>query len=160
MSDSLKGIGIGAALFVGTIAVFSMLRGCKCCENTPAKKPASATIFDRIGGQASVNAAVEIFYGKVLSDQRVNHFFKNTDMKAQRAKQAKFLAFVMGGPEKWKGKSMYEAHKGMKITEEHFGAIAEHLQSTLQELNVPKNIINEIMTTVASTHDDIVHPLG
>ena len=94
----------------------------------------------------------------MIADDRVNYFFKNTEMKAQRAKQAKFLAFVMGGPEKWKGRSMFDAHKGLNITEEHFGAIAQHLLSTLQELNVPKSIIDEIMAVVASTHDDIVHP--
>lgn len=62
----------------------------------------------------------------------------------------------MGGPEAWKGKSMKEAHKGMKINDEQFNAIAGHLQSTLEELKVPSDIIGEIMTIAASTHDDIV----
>jgi len=51
---------------------------------------------------------------------------------------------------------MKEAHAGMKINDEQFGAIAGHLQSTLEELKVPKDIIGEIMTIAASTHDDIV----
>jgi hemoglobin len=152
---------IGTSLFLGTIALWQLRGNCSSCGCSGGKKaaeaaPAKASIFDRIGGQKSVNAAVEIFYGKVIADPIVNGFFKNTDMKAQRAKQAKFLAFVMGGPEKWKGKSMLEAHKGMNLTDEHFGAIAGHLQSTLQELNVPADVIGEIMTIAASTHDDIV----
>lgn len=141
---------IATSLFVGTIALWQLKDSCPGC------KPKKASIFDRIGGQAAVNAAVEIFYGKVIADPVVNGFFKNTDMKAQRAKQAKFLAFVMGGPEKWKGKSMLEAHKGMNLTDEHFGAIAGHLQTTLEELKVPADVIGEIMTIAASTHDDIV----
>lgn len=116
----------------------------------------STSIYDKIGGTKSVVAAVDIFYGKVLADDRVNGFFNKTDMQAQRGKQVKFLAFVMGGPEKWQGKSMLEAHKGMNLTDEHFGAIAGHLQSTLVELKVPEEIIGEIMTIAASTHDDIV----
>ena len=123
-------------------------------------KAMSTSIYDKIGGTKSVKAAVDIFYGKVLADERVNGFFKNTDMTAQRAKQVKFLAFVMGSPEKWQGLNMLEAHRGMKITEEHFGAIAGHLQSTLQELKVPEDIIADIMAVAASTHDDIVHPDG
>jgi hemoglobin len=120
----------------------------------------SASIYDKIGGTKSVKAAVDIFYGKVLADPVVNGFFVNTNMEAQRAKQVKFLSFVMGSPEKWQGKNMLEAHRGMKITDEHFGAIAGHLQSTLVELKVPEDIINDIMTVAASTHDDIVHPDG
>ena len=123
-------------------------------------KAMSTSIYEKIGGSKSVKAAVDIFYGKVLADDRVNGFFKNTDMTAQRGKQIKFLSFVMGGPEKWQGKNMLEAHRGMKITEEHFGAIAGHLQSTLQELKVPDDIVADIMAVAASTHDDIVHPDG
>jgi hemoglobin len=148
---------VGASLFLGCIA-FNVIFGLHvggCCRKEVKSTP-KASIYDRIGGQDAVNAAVDIFYKKVLADDIVNSFFKNTDMKAQRAKQAKFLAFVMGGPEKWKGKSMLEAHKGMNITDQQFGAIAGHLQSTLQELNVPMDVINEIMTVAASTHDDIV----
>lgn len=116
----------------------------------------SGSIYDKIGGTKSVKAAVDIFYGKVLADPVVNGFFKNTDMDAQRAKQVKFLAFVMGGPEKWQGKSMLEAHKGMNLTDEHFNHIAGHLQTTLEELKVPNDIIADIMAVAASTHDDIV----
>ena len=74
--------------------------------------------------------------------------------------QTKFLSFALGGPEAWKGKSMKEAHAGMKITEEHFGAIAGHLVATLEQLEVPKELIDEVIATVATTHDDIVHPQG
>jgi hemoglobin len=144
---------LGAGLFFGVCGLLYIQQARMTDEKKPTKK---ATIYDRIGGKASVNAAVDIFYKKVLSDDRVNKFFKNTDMHVQRAKQAKFLAFVLGAPEQWKGKSMLEAHKGMNITEEQFGAIAGHLQTTLQELGVPADIVGEIMAVAASTHDDIV----
>ena len=39
------------------------------------------TLFNRIGGMASVNAAVDIFYCKVLADETISHFFANTPMK-------------------------------------------------------------------------------
>jgi len=45
----------------------------------------------------------------------------------------------------------------MKLTEAHFGAVAGHLQSTLQELNVPANLIGEVMKIAASTHDDVLN---
>lgn len=33
-----------------------------------------ASLYERIGGEAAVDAAVDIFYRKVLSDDRVNGF--------------------------------------------------------------------------------------
>ena len=37
---------------------------------------ATEPLFERIGGHAAVNAAVDLFYEKVLSDIRINHFFE------------------------------------------------------------------------------------
>ena len=33
------------------------------------------SLYDRLGGETAVQAAVELFYEKVLSDGRINHFF-------------------------------------------------------------------------------------
>ena len=38
------------------------------------------TLYERIGGTAAVKAAVDIFYGKVLLDDRIRHFFDGVDM--------------------------------------------------------------------------------
>lgn len=34
-----------------------------------------ATIYERIGGADAVNAAVDIFYKKIMADDSINHFF-------------------------------------------------------------------------------------
>ena len=38
------------------------------------------SLYERIGGEAAVNAAVDIFYRKVLADDRISHFFETVDM--------------------------------------------------------------------------------
>ncbi len=40
---------------------------------------APASLFEQLGGAAAVDAAVDIFYRKVLSDYRINRFFDNSD---------------------------------------------------------------------------------
>ena len=114
------------------------------------------SIFEQIGGQDAVNAAVDIFYRKVLSDPLISDFFDSVDMEGQIAKQKAFLTVAFGGPSNYSGKDMREAHKGMDINESHFQAVAGHLQATLQELNVPENLIGEVMAIAASTHDDVL----
>lgn len=116
-----------------------------------------AALFDKIGGQAAVDAAVDIFYRKVLSDPTISEFFDAVDMDAQAAKQKAFLTVAFGGPNNYSGKDMREAHKSMNLKEEHFNAVAGHLNGTLEELNVPPDLINEVMTIAASTHDDVLN---
>ena len=89
------------------------------------------SLFERIGGAGAVDAAVELFYNKVLADTRINSFFKKTDMTKQRQMQKQFLTFAFGGSTKWNGKSMRAAHKHMKLDEDHFEAVAEDLAATL-----------------------------
>lgn len=58
------------------------------------------TLFDQIGGEAAVDAAVDIFYKKMMADDVVTPFFKNTDMDSQTRKQKLFLTTVLNGTSK------------------------------------------------------------
>ncbi len=119
----------------------------------------SESLFDKIGGAAAVEAAVDIFYRRVLEDKSIEQFFDNTDMDAQRSKQMSFLTMAFGGPNSYSGKDMREAHAPLVekgLNESHFNAVAGHLQATLEELDVPKNLIKEVMAIASSTHDDVL----
>lgn len=119
----------------------------------------SESLFEKIGGTAAVEAAVDIFYRKVLEDKSINQFFDNTDMEAQRAKQMAFLTMAFGGPSNYSGKDMREAHAPLVakgLNESHFNAVAGHLQETLKELEVPEDLIGEVMAIAGSTHDDVL----
>ncbi|KRX07637.1 Globin-like protein [Pseudocohnilembus persalinus] len=104
-----------------------------------------------------MSAAVEKFYVKVLADPVVNDFFKSTDMAKQKRQQQTFLTHVLGGPNNYNGKDMRTAHEHLGIREEHFNAIATHLQNTLLELGVDKGLVNEIIAVVATTKKDILN---
>ncbi|MEZ0139812.1 MAG: group 1 truncated hemoglobin [Candidatus Reddybacter sp.] len=114
-------------------------------------------VYDGIGGEAAVDAAVDIFYRKVLADKRVNEFFTTVDMEAQREKQKAFLTMAFGGPNNYTGKDMREGHKAMNLNEGHFNAIAESLEATLEELSVPQASIDQILAIVATTKDDVLN---
>jgi len=117
-------------------------------------------LYDELGGEAAVDAAVDIFYRKVLTDDRISHFFEDVDMERQAAKQKAFLTYAFGGPNHYSGKDMREAHKHLVaqgLNNDHFIAVAGHLQSTLQELNAPPQLIDQVMTIAASTHDDVLN---
>ncbi len=121
------------------------------------KKETKMSLFDKLGGEAAVNAAVDIFYRKVLSDDRISQFFDTVDMDAQHTKQKAFLTMAFGGPNNYTGKDMREAHKHMNLTEEHFNAVAENLVGTLKELEVPQESIDEVVSIALSVKDDVLN---
>lgn len=117
----------------------------------------STTLFDRLGGAAAVDAAVDIFYRKVLTDPRISHFFDTVDMDRQRTKQKAFLTVAFGGPSSYSGKDMRAGHAHLKLTEAHFDAVIENLGSTLKELKVPDELIAEAAKIALSTKNDVLN---
>lgn len=120
----------------------------------------SDSLYTRIGGAAAVDAAVDLFYRKVLGDGRISHFFDNSDMDGQRAKQKAFLTMAFGGPNKYSGKDLRSAHAPLVakgLNDSHFVAVAENLQATLDELGVPAEIAGEVMQIAGSTQDDVLN---
>ena len=115
------------------------------------------SVYEKLGGEAAMDAAVDIFYRNVLADDRVSHFFDAVDMQAQRGKQKAFLTMAFGGPNGYTGKDMREAHKHMQLTEVHFNAIAESLVATLEELSVPQDYIDEVIDMALSVKDDVLN---
>ena len=120
---------------------------------------APASLFEQLGGEAAVDAAVDIFYRKVLSDHRINRFFDNSDMDVQAAKQKAFLTMAFGGPNNYTGKDMRAAHAKlvkMGLNASHFDAVMEHLIATLVELNVPQALISQVDALAESTRNDVL----
>ncbi|MGK0186899.1 MAG: hemoglobin [Verrucomicrobiales bacterium] len=115
------------------------------------------SLYEKIGGKAALDAAVDQFYVKVLKDERVNFFFEDVNMKRQHNRQKAFIAAALGAPKPWKGKDMRKAHASMEIKESHFNVIAEHLQTTLEELKVPNDLVAQVMAVVGSTKDAILN---
>lgn len=115
------------------------------------------SLFENIGGEAAVDAAVDRFYRKVLADERIKHFFDGVDMDTQRAKQKAFLTMAFGGPNRYSGKALRAAHRHLNLNEDHFNAVAEDLLATLHELEVPQQYVDEVMQIVGGTQDDVLN---
>ncbi|HYP80815.1 MAG TPA: hypothetical protein VEQ17_11030, partial [Steroidobacteraceae bacterium] len=57
----------------------------------------------------------------------------------------------------YSGKDMRAGHAHLKLTEEHFDAVMENLGATLQELQVPGELIAEAAGIAASVKNDVLN---
>ena len=101
-----------------------------------------SNLYERLGGENAVNAAVELFYRKVLADGRIAQFFDGVDIDQQIAKQKSFLTMAFGGIQM----ITREPTCAMRISVSsrrasmisHVDAVIENLNYTLRDLGVPE----------------------
>lgn len=118
------------------------------------------SLYEELGGRDAVDAAVDIFYRKMLTDERVRHFFDDVDMDAQIAKQKGFLTFAFGGPNNYTGRSMREGHARLiekGLNDSHVDIVIEHLGATLKELGVDDAHIAQVAEIAESVRDDVLN---
>lgn len=67
------------------------------------------------------------------------------------------MTYAFGGPANYSGATMRAAHSKMKLTDEHFNAVAENLVASLKELNVPQELIDQVVAVALSVKDDVLN---
>jgi hemoglobin len=119
----------------------------------------AVSLYDQLGGAPAVSAAVDIFYRKVLSDDRISHFFDDVDMDQQQAKQKAFLTMAFGGSHSYTGKDMRAGHarlQQMGLNDSHVDAVIELLGATLKELGVADALILQVAAIAESARKDVL----
>jgi hemoglobin len=126
---------------------------------TPEDAPVAEgepTIYAAIGGRAALRAAVDVFYRRLLADPELAPFFPDGVGVRHRAFLVTVLGEALGGPEKYRGPYLADAHRNLGITDDQFNQTAGHLSDTLDELAVPRILADQIIAIVASLRPAIV----
>jgi hemoglobin len=123
---------------------------------TVTEETAPVSHYERIGGAASVKAAVELFYDRVLADPDLAGYFAEVDMAGQRRHLALMLTVVLGGPNEYTGRDLASAHQPLNIPVAHYVKVGEHLTATLTQLGVPGDIIVDVQAVLAQVQDQVV----
>lgn len=118
-----------------------------------------SSIYEQLGGAAAIEKAVDLFYRRMLSDERVAEYFDGIDMERQAAKQKAFLTMVLGGPNSYTGKDMREGHKHLVargLNDKHVDVVIEHLGAVLSELGANSDQIAQVAALANSVRDDVL----
>jgi hemoglobin len=120
------------------------------------------TLYERLGGVYAIAAVVDDFIDRVMDDPRLNAnpAVNEAHHKVSRA-GFKYLVTeqvcqATGGPQRYTGRSMYDSHVHLKITEGEWQAFLDDLGQTLDKFRVPPAERAEIVAIVLSTKSDIV----
>ena len=117
---------------------------------------AARSLYDRLGGKDAITAVIDDFVANVAADKRINARFAKTDIPHLKQMLVDQVCQATGGPCTYTGKSMRDAHKGMKITEADFNALVEDLSQSLDRHAVPPAEKTELLTALGGMKADIV----
>jgi len=131
------------------------------CINIASAQEMKKTLYSRLGGKKAITAVVDQFVTNCATDTRINKFFADTAKDKNRLAKFKTnlvnqICQASGGPCKYMGKSMKEAHKGMGITDADFNALVDDLVKALDKFHVGETEKKELLGALGPMKGDIV----
>ena len=115
-----------------------------------------ASLYEAIGGRPALRAAVDVFYRRLLADPELACFFPGGVGDRHRAFLVTALGEALGGPERYRGPLLADAHRDLGITDAQFDRAAAHLSGALDELGVPRPLAGQVIMIVAKLRWAIV----
>ena len=115
------------------------------------------TPYQRLGGSEPIRQVVQAFYERVLADPTLAHYFDGVDLTAQKRHFALLVIQLLGGPAEYDGRELGEAHRGLHVTDEDYDKVVGHLVATLQQADVPDDIIGALGRTAGDVRATIVY---
>ena len=140
---------------VGIVAVVA-LAAAGCASMDSGGGMSQKALYDRLGGKPAITAVVDDFVGNVAADARINKRFANANIPRLKQNLVDQICEASGGPCKYTGMNMVDAHRGMNISDAEFGALVEDLVKSLDKFKVPAQEKNELLTALGGMKPQIV----
>lgn len=115
-------------------------------------------LYQALGEQAGLQVLMTDFVARLKADKRIGHQFKDTNSKELAARLTEQVCLLSGGPCRYEGGNMKDAHADLKITRADFNALVEVLQQAMDARGIPFTRQNQLLALLAPMHRDIVSP--
>jgi len=116
------------------------------------------TLYEKLGGEPVLTAAIDDFYARMQADPGLSGWFRGVDLEILKAHQRAFLMVALDGPEDYSGRSMRNAHAGLRITDGAYTRAVQHLRDALAALGVEHDLVDRVVRPVEQLRAAIVEP--
>ncbi|HEX5062481.1 MAG TPA: group 1 truncated hemoglobin [Kofleriaceae bacterium] len=151
----MKRLVVVLALF-GVVLAFGLACGGKPHRASTAAHPSGPVLYDRIGRMDAIKGIVKDFVEEQLKKGTLAGRFSNVDTAQLEDNLARQLCELTGGPCKYTGRTMHEAHASLAITSADFTAFVAAFEQSLVKFKVEPQEQNELLALYRKQHDDIV----
>jgi hemoglobin len=116
----------------------------------------SSSLYDKLGGFSAVRKLVSDFYNRVLAEEDLAPFFKDTNMADLIDHQTKFWTTLLGGPASYTGEQLRKIHTSMGIQDHHFDLVIDLVVETLEDHDLDEQHIGDISAQLKEYRSSIV----
>ncbi|NCP64804.1 MAG: group 1 truncated hemoglobin [Paraglaciecola sp.] len=128
--------------------LMALLAGCASTDKS---------LYDELGGQATVAKIVDNFIHEIEYDQVMFAYFAESDIDRFRSKLNEHLCFLADGPCAYTGDTMAQVHAGMNISEGDFNHGVDLFIAAMDKANVPHPLQNRLLAKMVPTRQDIIY---
>ena len=121
-----------------------------------AQSASDDAVFQQLGGKPGIQKIVADFLPLLLADARISETFKDADMERLGTLLAEQFCQLTGGPCKYSGKAMQDAHRDMHLNNAQFNALAEDLQFAMEKNGIANSAQNKLIAKLAPMQRAIV----
>jgi hemoglobin len=115
------------------------------------------TLYERLGGAQGIAALVDDVIASHLRNPLVAPRFQPIKDLAHTKKMAReFFGAGSGGPEKYSGKDMRTAHRGMNISEQEYLAVVDDIMGVLNAHNMDEFTKKDVLAILYSLKDEVI----
>ncbi len=148
-------------LMLVLIAATAVLSACHRGGTPAAAAPTPATqagpsLYTRLGGVDAIRLVVDDFTARLAGDAMIAPMLRGVDVDNLRRLLAEQICEATGGPCRYSGRTMREAHRGLNITAAQWDATVGHLVAALNRYNVGQREQQELLGALATLRGEIV----
>jgi len=121
-----------------------------------AERQRAKPLYQRLGGEPAIRAVVTDIVALHFTEPLTAPLCVGVDKTKLVDHVVNWLCQAGGGPEKYKGRDMVNAHAHLHMTDVHFMAAGEQILRCLNKYNVPEPEIQEVMCAIIAHHDDVI----
>jgi len=114
------------------------------------------SLFDEVGGEAGLRRVLRTLYDRLFDDLMIGFFFAGKDKEKLIEHQLWFTARFLGGPSRYEGRSLPDAHASLPILPAHFDRRHQILREVLEAEHVPQAVRDEWLRVDQSLKHAIV----
>ncbi|HEX6933400.1 MAG TPA: group 1 truncated hemoglobin [Streptosporangiaceae bacterium] len=114
------------------------------------------SLYDRLGGTDAITAVIRAVVDRELKDNRINRKFARTNEDRLIKEFVDLICQATGGPRKYTGRDMTQAHHNMGVTNGEFQAFVEDVVAVLNDFKVGAAERDELLNILAPLREEIV----
>lgn len=120
-----------------------------------AERAGAVSHYERLGGEPGLRALIDDFVGRVVSDIMIGFMFRDVDRARLARLELEHAAAHLGGPSRYTGRPLRQAHAKHRIMGGQFARRKELLRKTLVDHGVAQDIIDAWLAHTESLREQV-----